>query len=48
MMNNNEVPTIIICNIAETFMDFLGRSADPVEREDLINSEAYLCDRTLL
>lgn len=47
-MNIKEIPTIVICNIAETFVDFLGRSADLSVREDLINSEAYLCDRTLL
>lgn len=47
-MIKNEVPTIVICNIAETFVDFLRRSPDPKEREELINSEAYLCDRTLL
>ncbi|MFN8413450.1 MAG: hypothetical protein U0Z26_13775 [Anaerolineales bacterium] len=48
MNNNKEIPTVVISNIAETFVDFLGRSSDPTEREDLINSEAYLCDRTLL
>lgn len=48
MNNNREIPTVVISNIAETFIDFLGRSSDPTEREDLINSEAYLCDRTLL
>ncbi len=48
MKNNLEIPTIVIGNIAETFVDFLERCDDPVTREELINSEAFLCDRTLV
>ena len=48
MSIRNVIPTVVISNFAEAHVDFLGRLADPVEREDLINSEAYHADRTLL
>lgn len=44
----NEIPTVVVSNVAETFADFLGRCADPQEREDLISGETYHADRTLL
>lgn len=48
MNNFLEMPVVVIGNIAETFAEFLSRSADPIQREELINSEAFLCDRTLV
>jgi len=44
----NQIPTVIVSNFAEAHVDFLGRCADPKEREELILSEAYHADRTLL
>jgi len=44
----NDIPTVVISNFAEAHVDFLGRCADPKEREELILSEAYHADRTLL
>ena len=44
----NTIPTVIVSNFAEAHVDFLGRCADPKEREELILSEAYHADRTLL
>ncbi|HET7145459.1 MAG TPA: hypothetical protein VFI68_15680, partial [Anaerolineales bacterium] len=44
----NDIPTIVVSNFAEAHVDFLGRCADPTEREQLISSEAYHADRTLL
>ena len=44
----NDIPTVVISNFAEAHVDFLGRCADPREREELISSEAYHADRTLL
>lgn len=44
----NNIPTVIVSNFAEAHVDFLGRCADPKEREELILSEAYHADRTLL
>ena len=45
---NNLIPTVVVSNFAEAHLDFLGRCADPVERDALIFSEAYHADRTLL
>ncbi|GAB4499417.1 MAG: hypothetical protein OHK003_15200 [Anaerolineales bacterium] len=45
---SNQIPTVIVSNFAEAHVDFLGRCADPKEREELILSEAYHADRTLL
>ena len=44
----NNIPTVIVSNFAEAHVDFLGRCSDPKEREELILSEAYHADRTLL
>lgn len=44
----NTIPTVIVSNFAEAHVDFLGRCSDPKEREELILSEAYHADRTLL
>lgn len=44
----NNIPTVIVSNFAEAHVDFLGRCSDPVEREEIILSEAYHADRTLL
>ena len=44
----NDIPTVVVSNFAEAHVDFLGRCADPGEREELISSEAYHADRTLL
>jgi len=48
MVLRNEIPTVVISNFAEAHVDFLGRCADPAEREELISAEAYHADRTLL
>lgn len=48
MSITNRIPTVIVSNFAEAHVDFLGRCADPKEREELILSEAYHADRTLL
>ncbi|MEW5872744.1 MAG: hypothetical protein AB1894_26025 [Chloroflexota bacterium] len=48
MSLHNTLPTIVVSNFAEAHVDFLGRAADPNEREDLINGESYHGDRTLL
>lgn len=48
MSLHNTLPTVVISNFAEAHVDFLGRAADPAEREDLINGESYHGDRTLL
>ena len=48
MPSMHSIPTIIVSNFAEAHIDFLGRCADPKEREELILSEAYHADRTLL
>ena len=48
MSIKNDIPTVIVSNFAEAHVDFLGRCADPKAREDLILSEAYHADRTLL
>lgn len=32
----NNIPTVIVSNFAEAHVDFLGRCADPKEREELI------------
>lgn len=48
MSITNRIPTVIVSNFAEAHVDFLGRCADPQEREELILSEAYHADRTLL
>lgn len=45
---SNHIPTVIVSNFAEAHVDFLARCADPKEREELILSEAYHADRTLL
>lgn len=45
---NNSIPTVVVSNFAEAHLDFLGRCADPIERDALIFSEAYHADRTLL
>ena len=44
----NNIPTVIVSNFAEAHVDFLGRCSNPKEREELILSEAYHADRTLL
>ena len=44
----NDIPTVVVSNFAEAHIDFLGRCADPAEREELILNEAYHADRTLL
>jgi hypothetical protein len=48
MSVRNALPTVVVSNFAEAHLDFLGRCADPAEREELISSEAYHADRTLL
>ncbi len=48
MSNQNTIPTIVISNFAEAHIDFLGRSDNPGERDDLINGEDYHGDRTIL
>jgi hypothetical protein len=48
MAFRNDIPTVVVSNFAEAHIDFLGRCADPKEREKLISSEAYHADRTLL
>jgi hypothetical protein len=48
MQLTKKIPTVIVSNFAEAHFDFLGRCADPVERHELILSEAYHADRTLL
>jgi hypothetical protein len=48
MAFRNDIPTVVVSNFAEAHVDFLGRCADPKEREELISSEAYHADRTLL
>lgn len=44
----NKIPTVIVSNFAEAHVDFLGRCIDPKERVELILSESYHADRTLL
>lgn len=44
----NNIPTVVVSNFAEAHIDFLGRCAEPEEREKLISSETYHADRTLL
>lgn len=44
----NKTPTVIVSNFAEAHVDFLGRCSDLMAREELILSEAYHADRTLL
>ena len=48
MPAENKIPTVVVSNFAEAHVDFLARCADPAEREELILSEAYHADRTLL
>ncbi len=48
MTIRNTVPTVVICNITETFVDFLARATNEKERAELINGEAFHGDRTLL
>ncbi|HND91486.1 MAG TPA: hypothetical protein PLI75_06865 [Anaerolineales bacterium] len=48
MPTQNTIPTVVISNFAEAHIDFLGRSSDPEERDDLINGEDYHGDRTIL
>ena len=45
---HNLIPTVVISNFAEAHIDFLGRSNDLSERDDLINSEDYHGDRVIL
>lgn len=42
------VPVVAICNISETFYDFLSRAKEVTLRADLIHGEQYRCDRTLM
>ncbi|MCB0178842.1 MAG: hypothetical protein KDI62_11475 [Anaerolineae bacterium] len=42
------VPVVAICNISETFYDFLSRAPEATLRADLIHGEQYRCDRTLM
>lgn len=44
----NAIPTVVVSNFAEAHIDFLGRSQNPVERENLISGEDYHGDRTIL
>ena len=44
----NQIPTVVVSNVAETFVDFLSRCADPKEREVLISGESFHADRTLV
>lgn len=43
-----DVPVVAICNISETFYDFLSRASDVAHRTELIHGEQYRCDRTLM
>ncbi len=48
LLDNQDIPVVVIGNFAEAHVDFLGRCSDPVEREALIWGEAYHADRILL
>ena len=48
MLSSKKNPTVIVSNFAEAHADFLGRCADPDQRKELILSETYHADRTLL
>jgi hypothetical protein len=45
---NSELPVVAICNISETFFDFLNKAENSSIREDLICGEQYRGDRTLV
>jgi hypothetical protein len=42
------IPLVAVCNISETFYDFLSRAAEDDRREILIRGEQYRGDRTLV
>lgn len=48
MLAPDHIPTVVVSNFAEAHFDFLNRAADLDERAELISSEAYHGDRTLL
>ncbi len=45
---DKDIPVVAICNISETFYEFLSRASDPVARDHIIRGEQYRGDRTLL
>lgn len=44
----NTIPTVVVSNFSEAHIDFLGRSNNIAERNDLIDGEDYHGDRTVL
>ena len=48
MTVQNQIPTVVVSNFAETHVDFLSRAASKGERDRLIKSESAHADRTLL
>jgi hypothetical protein len=48
MPTRNNIPTVVVSNFAEAHIDFLSRSEDAVERNNLIDGEDYHGDRTIL
>ena len=44
----DKVPRVAICNITETFFDFLNKAEDEEDRRTLMYGEQYRCDRTLV
>jgi hypothetical protein len=45
---DRDIPVVAVCNISETFYDFLSREADPTTRQLHIRGEQYRGDRALV
>jgi hypothetical protein len=43
-----DIPVVAVCNISETFFEFLNRAEEPTTRTHLIHGEQYRGDRTLI
>jgi hypothetical protein len=48
MPTRNDIPTVVVSNFAEAHIDFLSRSENIIERNNLIDGEDYHGDRTIL